>query len=192
MFNLWRHHFDFNTIYRHVYTSYKSLDCHANFIILQEVLKECLFLEVLSLTPPIFASFLYWVWVLSPEANKPLTCSHFNYGCKWKHSTQIGVVNWRKLLGTLYMPSPCFTHICFMSFGFIICALSLMVFGWLFTAMLTPYSWWAHHFLFMPPQFTHSFSGTRLWHETQAWCTALCSTVCQPGMLLLLFQWSKK
>jgi hypothetical protein len=162
------------------------------------------FLEVLSLTPPIFASFLYWIWVLSPEANKPLTCSHFNYGCKWKHSTHMGAVKWRKLLGTLYMPSPCFTHICFIPFGFNapcqfthflnLCLLifDLMVFGWLFTVMLTPYSWWAHHFLFMPLQFTHYFSGIRLWHETQAWCIALYSRVCQPGMLLLVFQWSRK
>jgi len=162
------------------------------------------YVEILSLAIPIFASFLHWIWVFSPEANKQLTCSNFNYSCKWKHSTQMGVVNWRKVLRTLYMPSPCFTPICFMPFGFNapcqftqflnLCPLifGLMVFGWLFTVMLTPYSWWAYHFLFMPLQFMHPFSRTWLWHETQGGCTALCSTVCQPGMLLLLLQWSRK
>jgi hypothetical protein len=51
------------------------------------------YVEVLSLAIPISANFLHWIWVLSPEAIKQLTCSNFNYGCKWKHSTQMGVVN---------------------------------------------------------------------------------------------------
>jgi len=87
--------------------------------------------------------------LFSPEANKQLTCSHFNYGCIWKHSTQVGVVKWRKRLGTSYMPSPCFTPICFMLFWFNgpcqftqflnLCPLifGLMAFGWLCTDTLT-------------------------------------------------------
>jgi hypothetical protein len=60
----------------------------------------------------VFASFLHWILVFSPEANKQLTCSHFNFGCKGKHSTQVGVVKMKKAAWDFVYAQPLFyTHL---------------------------------------------------------------------------------